>query len=327
MLLLACLFLTGKALALEIADGWVKIGPAYRQDRLHWNIAGPGGSPNVFSELKWSRLQIAQAALEGYAALPSKVFARGCFSYGYIYDGHVRDSDFAGNNRTLLFARSHSQADKGKVWDLTIAGGYPLIHCPNHFSLSPLAGYSYHEQRLRIMGGQMRENRGVILHYFTDTLNSSTSRSSHSWVHHSLEGIDSTYVAQWSGPWVGLDALWHMTPSFDLFVAGEFHWARYRGRGHWNLRSDFADDFRHRAHGLGFVTTAAVAWHLSSHWSLTISALYQHWHAHHGTDRTFIFANAMYSSAPSGEVLEGKLPLNGVTWESCNIAASIAYRF
>lgn len=347
----------------EPLENWLRIGTGYRCDKLHWNIAGPHGCPNVFSELKWDNLQIAQGTFEAKGTLPCLIYGRASTNYGGIFEGRVVDSDYAGNHRTLLFSRSHSKANKGWVWDISACIGYPLLRCPGSFHFSPIAGYSHHEQHVRILGGNLMTNAKLLAQLFQDNQCSSSSSSSSEgssqssasgsgsgsgasaggstgstsfspsnkgvsgWQSHSLPDVDSSYTARWTGPWVGFDFDWTVATYWDLFCSAEFHWTRYSGRGHWNARPDLADDFRQNSHAFGWIVNGGVRWNFSCHWSVTLMGNYQDWRTGKGSDRTYYYSHVTPSGSYGGQVKQAHLRLNHVTWQSYSTGLLIAYRF
>lgn len=310
------------------SDTWLEIGPSYRQDKLKWNIAGPHHEPNIFSELKWNNLQIAQGTLDGKYTIPSGFYGRVNGSYGHIYEGHVTDADYAGNNRTYLFSFSKSKAHKGNVWDLSGRVGYPLLNCP-HFRLTPVVGYSHHEQQLKIIGGKLWIHQQIVNRFFSDS-SSVYKRSSSElsqFVAFKIPGVDSSYKTKWSGPWAGVDWECMLNEKFDLLGDLQYHWAHYRARGHWNQRADLADDFKHEASGFGAIANGGIRWNFSCRWALTLSGSYSYWRTRKGTDTTYFFADTDSSSSGSREILKGKLRLNHVKWQSASGSLLLSYYF
>ena len=124
----------------------------YRVDDLDWNISGDinGNNPNILSELSWDDLESFQIRARADILLLQRIYMRGVFGYGWIFDGKVQDSDFSGNNRTLEFSRSNNSADDGDLLDASIGAGYQFSFALDSFEsgIIPLVGYSYHEQNL-----------------------------------------------------------------------------------------------------------------------------------------------------------------------------------
>ena|GEM_PF-416507 len=273
----------------------------YRTDDLDWNIAGDinGRNPNILSELTWEDLQSYQVS--GTARLTARPFVSGRLSgnYAWILDGKNQDSDYLGNNRTLENSRSNNTAEDGFLLDLSGGIGYPWEPSAGRrydLRLTPLAGYSYHEQNLRITEG-------------VQTIPATGSFSD----------LNSKYQTRWRGPWVGLDLEFKFSPEIRCFGGFEYHWADYKADARWNLRDDFSQpkSFRHTADGNGIIGSAGIGYLLSKHLSLELSTAYQDWSADEGgLDRTF-FSNGTTSDTR----------LNEVNWESVEVSLGLRGRY
>ncbi len=250
------------------ATGSVSAG--YRQDDVNWTIAGNigGQSPNILSELKWNNLEIYQFQGRGRVDIAKWAALRGTFDYGWVFNGSNQDSDYLGNNRTSEFSRSNNNSDQGSVVDLSAGIGYPFRFLPDSYDLrvTPLGGYSYHEQNLTITDGFQTIPRTG-----------------------SFGGLDSEYQTRWRMPWVGLDLSLKSSPKFTFFGTAEYHWGRYQGTGRWNLRTDFSQpkSFRHRAIAKGITGSLGVAYALTKRWDLFTGIEVQKWHTDPGIDTTF----------------------------------------
>lgn len=212
---------------------------AYRQDNLDWNIAAPGGSPNVLSELQWENLHIAQLKGDFSLVSPSGWQLQGRAGYGWILEGENQDSDYWGDDRTLEFSRSNNQADRGHVFDASLGFGYRLglggESGKPRLGLTPLAGYSYHEQSLR-----MHDFHQTVSEFGFPVPVGTTS-----------DELNSRYETQWHGPWLGLGLRASLWERIDLFGEVVHHWADYHAQANWNLRDDFE-------HPKSFGTTQTV---------------------------------------------------------------------
>jgi hypothetical protein len=323
-------------------DNWIDLGARYRRDCLEWNIAGPYREPSVLSELKWKDVHSVQAIAAAKITIPTGVYGRAEGAYGHVFEGHVTDADYAGNHRTKLFSHSKSQSKKGHVWDASIGIGYPLLSCFGHFKISPIAGYARNEQQFHIQGGTLWLNEALLGDLIREEENlpssapsseerskESSSSSSHntptttsgSRRFYKLPDVKSHYLARWYGPWIGVD--WDVTCLYkiDFFGSIEGHWASYRGKGHWDKRKDFADDFKHKAHAFGFVLNCGLRWNFTKHLGIALLGGYQNWSSSPGSDTTYFF------SGSSEKIHKAKLRLNHVHWESCNIGLSGVFRF
>jgi Protochlamydia outer membrane protein len=302
-------------LAEEKTDVSLSLG--YRTDSLDWNISGEnnpvGTSPNILSELEWRELDILQLKAEVMGSNRAGVVVRGNAGYGWVLDGVNQDSDYAGSNRTLEFSRSVNDVEGSRVLDLS--GGLGFLYYPGEtaqFRLIPMLGYSYHSQKLQMNNG----NQVLWNSSNASMLNPALA----GWQPLGpFPGLDSSYDAQWSGPWVGTDVVWDLASGSTLYARAEAHWINYTAQANWNLRTDFAQpvSFEHEANGRGSVLE--LGWkRLPSHtrWGWGMSLVLQSWATESGIDSTF-FA--------SGGVAVTKL--NEVNWSSRSINLSLQKSF
>lgn len=244
-----------------------ELGAGYRQDHFRWNMAGPENQPNILSELTWKDLEIALFQAEGILEV-YHVYTRLTVDYGHIFHGRETDRDFAGHNRTEIFSDTRAKSNKGEVFDITWGLGYLFEYCG--FQFIPLAGYSHHEQHL----------------HMHDLVVDFDAFSSH---RGPLSGLHSNYKAKWRGPWLGFDFNYSRCGKTTLYGTFEYHWARYRATGHWNLRTDFIDDFRQRANGQGQLYKLGIQHLFTCYFGGSLEASYQTWETGHGRDRVFFF--------------------------------------
>jgi outer membrane protein Pom len=126
----------------------------YRSDDLRWNIAGDteGNNPNILSELEWEDLGIFQIKGSNVTVFRG-VYLKGSLAYGWIFSGDVQDSDYLGDNRALEFSRSNNNADDGNTMDASMGIGYQFLFRSGFIGISPMIGYSHHEQNLIMTDG------------------------------------------------------------------------------------------------------------------------------------------------------------------------------
>lgn len=272
------------------------LGAGYRKDSLDWSEAG--GAVNVLSELKWENLKIAQVTATARLNLPSDWSLRGKLALGRIYSGSNQDSDYNGNNRTLEFSRSNNRGG-GEVRDGSIGLGRTLrllnYEGENFLSVTTSAGLSTHRQNLTMTEG-------------FQTIPATGS----------FPGLNSSYDAQWQGPWVGMDAVLQSGDNWSLTATGEYHWADFSAHANWNLRTDFSHplSFVHNAKGQGLLLAAGATYHAGRDWRISLSVEAQQWNTGAGIDQTFF---------SDGSV--GYNFLNGVNWESTAVNVGVHYRF
>lgn len=295
-----------------------QLSAGLRTDALDWSIAGTrsGGTPNVLSELSWSDVDSYQVSLVNRSHYKKHVYFRGNFNYAWIQDGSVRDSDYTGDFRSGEWSRSISETNDDEAWDLSLGGGYSFFFMQDRLSISPLAGFSYHKQNLRITNG-----RQVIAE---DNPFSADPGDNPPAIGPLSSQLNSTYFARWMGPWVGCDIRYRLQdrsprfPPIQLGLSVEIHWADYYGEGNWNLRSDLAHpkSFEHEADGNGINITGECLIQLAAHWDLSLNLTVQEWSTSRGKDRKFL--------ADGGTA---RTRLNKVNWESTSFMVGAVYRF
>jgi opacity protein-like surface antigen len=315
VLLLSGLFLaTGlpEAQAGFFRETLLQLENGYRTGRLDWNLAGDrnGGNPDVLSELEWEDLDIFQVKAAGRVLLGPdsmphlSLCLKGSAAYGWITDGDNRDSDYAGDHRTLEYSRSENSGDDGNVLDLAVALGPQFHFLENRVAVALLAGWSYHEQNLKITDGEQTVSEPSLAGPLEPT--------------GPIYGLDSSYDARWWGPWLGADLECRITPHLSTRGSFEYHFARYEGEADWNLRSDLAHpvSFRHDDHGRGIVLSAEAEYRITDNWSLNLDYTFQDWKTDNGIHRIYEASGAT-----------GSTRLNEVHWESHALMLGIGCRF
>lgn len=291
-----------------LASSEVSFEAGYRQDAFKWSIAGPDNIPNVLSEIKFKKLQLWQVRLSGRSLELCNFYVRYSLSYGKIFAGKTQDSDYFGENRTREFSRSYADAGRGEVFDTSVSVGY-MLKFPCGLNIAPLAGTSYHMQNLQMYNGRQ------VVNGLSDFLGK-------------IKGLNSTYKSRWEGPWLGADLVWQIHSRLSFLGTFEYHWAKYHARGDWNLRSQFLDDFKHKAHGHGTVLRLGVVYQLSPRCLLSLTFGSQSWTTAAGSDTIKILEslrlpNSKLTSIP----VEYRTKLNKVEWTSYEIMLGIAYCF
>jgi len=274
---------------------FLTLSNGYRTDNFNFNIAGDinGKNPNILSELSWQNLKIYQ--ISGRLTVDTdSLYARTSVGWGWIFSGTMQDSDYNGDNRTQEFSRSINQPG-GNVMDTSVGVGYPFRLREDSVLIAPLVGYAYDRQQLEITNGnQTIPNSGPFA------------------------GLDSTYHAQWWGPWLGFDLAFAEDEHITWRGSFEYHWASYRATDNHNLRADLQhpESFVHTASGGGVTGSLGLDWALSEQWILALEADFISWSTRPGIDESF-FSN--------GTV--GTTRLNEVNWNSWAFALGIKRRF
>lgn len=274
----------------------------YRLDALDWNIGGGSADPNILSELEWRDMDIVQLKGELTSTNATGIYFRGFADYGWVRDGVNQDSDYAGDNRTLEFSRSFSDVDGSRVMDMSGGLGHTFFAGESdQYRIIPIVGYSYHAQ-------QMNMSNAIQVVPATGP----------------FAGQNSSYDAEWYGPWLGADVLLDLQEKGTAFVRLEGHWVDYYARANWNLRDDFAHpvSFEHESNGRGWVLE--LGWNSAPsryRWTWGVTASLQSWKANAGIDRTFV----VDPTSPCYGYCEGQL--NEVSWSSRSLNLSLSKAF
>jgi hypothetical protein len=220
--LIIALLLTGQWASGQGLEATVVGG--FQSMNLHWSIAGnsAGQSPNIYSELKWRRVNgaSAQAAVRYGMGRRWIFFAEG--SRMFTSAGRVSDKDYSGDNRSGVLYSGDFSGSGGYGFFVGAGAGYRLWS-GSGFELVPSAGYAVSGQHLTITdpGG-----------YF--------------------DFLNSTYQTSWYGPFVRVSADWK-PGRWRVRGSVTYHQVSYRAKADWNLIADFDHpvSFRHRADGFG----------------------------------------------------------------------------
>ncbi len=278
------------------------VGTGNRVDDLNWSIAGDmtGNNPNILSELAWSDLQsYPMLNLDLKALVHDAFYFRASYAGGSIQEGDNQDSDYLGDDRTLEFSRSNNKADGGSVRDLSFGVGYQIKLGAGRTRLTPMGGYSRHEQNLVMTNGyQTLDPYGV----FGGT--------------GPFAGLNSTYDAEWKGTWGGVDFEHEVNKKFSVYGSASYHVVDYDGVGNWNLRTDFAHpvSFTQKADGTGIVLAAGATYALADNVRLSGGVNSQSWSTDPGVDKVY-FADGTTATTR----------LNEVNWDSSAVYIGVEF--
>jgi hypothetical protein len=259
-----------------------------RQTNVDWNIAGNlvGTNPNIISELTWKKIKSHQFLI-GNIWQDGDYFLKLFGEYGHIYDGKNQDSDYNLNNRKDEFSRSVNESGKGYMLDTEVNYGknYTLL---GKLKLSPMLGYSFHRQHLKIYDGTMIIGSA------------------------NLTGLDSLYQASWSGPQLGLSLNYKKNRSVFAFNY-TLQDINFNGYTDWNLRADLKHpkSMTQKGHGSGAKMSASYERAVSNFSSLSLIGNYYKYSAS-GT-HTFHLASS-----------DSSQKLNQVNWKSSEV--KLVYR-
>jgi hypothetical protein len=268
-----------------------------RLNDFDWNIASDitgTATPNILSELTWEDITVFEIKGKfrhiepaNFAILKGGIQLDAELTGGFTISGDNQDSDYLGDDRTLEFSRSNNDAGGGFAFGGEVAAGYRFNVAQKvrpasstYFTLAPMLGYGWNRQKYKMTdGNQTIPDLG------------------------SFDGLDSSYTADWYGPFVGLEAqLEHNRHLFTL--RGEKHSLTYDAEAVWNLRTDFEQDpsYTHEADdGDGTEITLGYNYAVDSKYDLSLDYMYTERSAEDGIDTTF-FTNGTVTSIRLNEV-------------------------
>lgn len=307
--------LTGEPWFAEPAPDNFYVGGGYRRDDYKYSFQGPQPSATTQAQFEWKCLQSYQVNAEYNHTTYNQWYFRTNGMYGNIVSGKnhhneysFEEDDATGEIEKVKYSNTHSNADRGQVWDVSAGFGHMWISDTGRFSFAPLAGYSFHEQRMHILGGVQEYNplEGIVGR---------------------IPDLRGRQYAQWSSPWVGLDMLLRLQCNVTLRFGGEWHFVRYQAHGYWRMDDTFDVHWQDKAFGYGASAFFGFDAELCDGWGVGLFGTYRHYYTRQGHHKL----NIKFDTVP-GQIF-GTIPtlddvnLNRVTWNSYSISASASYRF
>jgi hypothetical protein len=347
----------------EAADSSFDLGVGYRRDKFSWTTQGNATVANVptrlTSKLQWRDLKIWQIDANVKYLTCDNIYFRAGFDYGWITHGKVTEKDFAdvlsgpccedsysrysngsgyysvGSN-AVEFADLTAKADRGHVYDATIAIGYQFKMCDDGLALSPVVGYSWDGQHLELGGdGSSDYSPCYSPSYSPCNDDSYTCYDDYSYSRSVVSGGSSCssgsrtkYNTRWNGPFLGVDLDYKFGCDWSLFATYEFHWARFHAKAHWGdnrANSDLLDGFNHRAKSAqGQVASVGIKYDFCECWTLSLVGEWKYFRANHGKQRTLVESE---SNCSFEERCFEYVPLKHITWQSASVTANIGMLF
>ncbi|RMH32059.1 MAG: hypothetical protein D6690_14500 [Nitrospirae bacterium] len=247
------------------ATVFATLEPGWHRTHLFWAIGPATNFP--ISELSFDSHGPAAIGRLTWIAPEHGWLIQGQIRGAYHLDGDVTDEDFLFPNHTGLFSRSESRIDGHLGFSLDLDAGWRFWKSSRVWGYF-MGGFFFDQQRFRITDGvQVVPDSGAFA------------------------GLNSDYRARWYGPSVGLRLLGLLRPlPFHLELQGRYYpHTIYRGRGLWNLRTDFAQSpsFEHEATGHGGILQLHLRWPFHPQAGLQVGWTAVFLRADEGTDRTF----------------------------------------
>ena len=258
----------------------------YQRENFHWSIAGNsnGQSPNVFSELKWTKLsgQSVEASLQYNAYQRFNIYAD--YARQFITSGSVNDSDYSTDNRTGNTYNETFDAGKGSTQGWALGAGYKLVD-NEQFSFITYAGYSDNRQSLYLYGSGNR-----------------------------FPNLNSSYQTKWKGVFIKVIASLKLTEKLKANADIAYNQVGYNALGNWNLITTFQHpvSYRHHANGYGLNMSGALAYSITNHVAIQAGGGYLHWQTGNGTDELYLNSGEVNKTQMNGAYRNGFRVFGGV---------------
>ncbi|OAQ41771.1 hypothetical protein A5893_01250 [Pedobacter psychrophilus] len=234
------------------------ISTAYQQSDFKWSIAGSanGTNPNVYSELIWKNLRGPAFQTSLKTKLWKGLFIQGSVNYSAIIGGSANDTDYADDNRVNPVFEANLQSDKGYTADYLITVGYKYKN--KKLSISPYLGYGKSTQSMFLLD----EN---------------------------IEELNTSYKANWSGPFVGFIFDAQLKTNLHLETDFAYHQLGYHAKADWNLIDNFAHpvSFKHTANGFALNGKITVVYTFYKSSAFFIDVQKSFWNTGAGIDELF----------------------------------------
>ena len=330
----------------EATESPFELGVGYRRDKFSWNTETElinGDVPvNFVSKHKWHDLKIWQIDAKVKYVTCDNIYFRACADYGWVTSGKFKNqfyvdllpspinsgsgsgsgsgsrsgselgSGSVGSDAVEVFDFTAS-ADKGHVYDATLALGYQFKTCDDSFAIAPVVGYSWNGQHLEI--GKEGSGSGSSEDYSYSDASYSDDYSSD----------NSKYNARWNGPFIGVDFDYNLGCDWELFATYEFHWARYHAKSHWNHQVSYEDGFNHRAkNGHGQVASVGVKYDFCECWTASLVGEWKYFHANRGTHK---FLAGHESNGDLSTDCYVYMPLKHAVWQSASVSVNVGMLF
>lgn len=261
------------------ADNVIQFGAGYRQDTITWNVESNDIEVPYLSEdnLRFYDLDIFFLGARAKGNLGCSYY-RADVEYGWIFNGRQRekaewitaqdetviDETHSNIQRTTIESRVHNHCKKRYTLDFNVGVGYPLHFCCNEFQFTPMVGFAYNTQRLRV-----KDDYKVGENLTSGTQGQQTQVGLGTF----SPGGHSSYRVSWWGPWIGFDAAYATCDCGTYYSELEFHFARVR-RERDSHEGINLDHYQRTKTGYIFSWKVGAAFALCDCWVLDASLKY-----------------------------------------------------
>lgn len=291
----------------------------YRHDNLEWNIAGKNDDPDELWVQKFSDLQLWQVGGAYTYTTCNNYYIRFSGDYAQIQSGNSRAKGYNDNEKE--YTNIKGKANSGRAYDIEACVGYTFISNGRRFIGTPVFGWAWQYQYLRMHNAEQLLNKPRRLND-NDNLPVDGLLGE-------IHGLKVKYDPRWFGPFVGLDWMVLMNPCFVVYGRAEWHFSeQYRANGSWNLSDRELLNFSHHSNGHGLYLTLGGNYRLGNGWFVGVEGEYRNFQAGSGRHTT----NKIDETLPN-DLIFGRMPyvkksdFNRAKWNSYSIEFTIAYRY
>lgn len=256
----------------------IQMDTGYQHDTLSWSVAAPSGSPDTLTETRWKQ---NMWGLNGELLLssPWDVVLKVSGGYAWAFDADGVETSYLRDGRNDAFSSVNSDADGSTAWEASVGLGYAFKFAEAdpvaHYSLTPLAGYMWQEQSLKLRDGMQ-----------TIPVQSPSGSS-----------LTNRYIAKWQGAWLGFDSDVVLFEKHQIFSTFSYHWADYRAEGQWQQNKLLQQtSFKHQADANAYLTSIGYRYIASDLWSAHLVFDYQNWESAKGQEALFLSSGTQVNS-------------------------------
>jgi hypothetical protein len=273
------LFTLASALVLADCCQSYELGVGWRRDNLHWKMSevddfscGDSSATGYAAESDFNFKNIHIYTISGKARfVDHSYFIRLSGEYGISEKGRAQEEFsiftpfFSGSTCVSNHVKRRSE-----FFDFSGATGYPFTFNDGCGYITPLIGFSFHRQRIRVKDDEM------IIDGFSDDVVDA--------VGFFPTGETSNYRFTWYGPFVGFDAAYSLSPLWTLY--GEFEWHfldRCNRKRDSNVGLEFVDEYHHKGYAYGFNSTIGATAVIGACWFSSFNIDFKYWNSdnHH----------------------------------------------
>jgi hypothetical protein len=240
----------------------VDISTGYQQENFHWSISGniSGQSPNVLSELKWTKIGGQNIAASASWNFYKRLVIYADYSRQFISSGTVNDADYSADNRSNATYNETFNANKGNTSLWSLGAGY-IIFNSRRFSLTSILGYTESKESLRLL------DRGNM-----------------------FPNLNSSYSPCWKGGFLKLTPSVSIIKKLEFKVDITYQQVSYNSNGNWNLITSFQHpiSYQHHANGYGIQTGGKLSYHITNNAAINLGGGYFTWQTGNGTDALYL---------------------------------------